>query len=109
MYVTSYFFGSIEAKYAFETNITGLTEVDFIGTILHFLVIDLSWNRNSDINLEAQLSQQTFVEQMIAISYRTKVISIPKLTPYISGHKIDSIPYINIPTEERDKLITEMR
>jgi hypothetical protein len=78
--------------------------VDFMGTIPHFLGIEFSWVFHPDGHLSVSLTQQSFAESFIdslgipSIGYSTYSRS------YQSGMSIDSLPHQNLSVPVQDQL-----
>ncbi len=65
----------------------------FHGQVSHFLGIEFTWNELPDGHLCVSLTQQSFIESLLA-SLNTSVDGISTYTsPYRSGVHIDSIPF----------------
>ena len=103
-----YFSTDKTVEKAFETKLSALTDVDFIGDVSHFLGIKFTWT-NSPSSLSVHLSQGLFVENLaynMGLDPDSK--SAPK-APYCSGLPIDSIPTTPMSTSARADLKLKMQ
>jgi len=99
-----YFSPDSAVEQCFETFLSPIGEVDFMGQVSHFLGIEFTWHHHSDGNVRVNLTQQSFTESLL------ESLGIPYnqdstfTTPYHSGISIDSIPSINMSSDDRDRL-----
>jgi hypothetical protein len=99
-----YFSESDEVKKCFETKLSHIGTVDFMGKVTHFLGIEFTWNDLPDGNLCVSLTQQSFIESLLDF-LNISVAGISTYTsPYQSGVNIDSIPCLDMAPSERDRL-----
>ena len=61
-----------------------------MGEVTHFLGMKFQWTRHPDNHISALLTQEAFSDSLIALSGLSAANST--LTPYRSGHPVDSIP-----------------
>jgi len=88
----------------FESRLSTIGSVDFMGQVTQFLGIEFTWKYSPDGCLSVSLTQQSFVEALLE-SLNIVVASTSFYTsPYRSGISINSIPHLNLPSTERDKL-----
>jgi hypothetical protein len=88
----------------FESRLSTIGSVDFMGQVTQFLGIEFTWKYSPDGCLSVSLTQQSFVEALLE-SLNIDVASTSFYTsPYRSGISINSIPHLNLPSTERDKL-----
>jgi hypothetical protein len=96
------YFSSVEKW--FETNLSTIGDVDFMGKVSHFLGIEFTWNELPDGHLCVSLTQQSFVESLLdSLNISVDVIST-YTSPYHSGVNIDSIPCQDMNSIDRDRL-----
>jgi hypothetical protein len=99
-----YFSPCDKVERQFESLLSSIGLVDFMGQVTHFLGIEFQWHFHPDGNLSVSLTQQSFIEALLDSlkipSYSTTTFS----TPYCSGISIDSIPSVSLSTSEQDKL-----
>jgi len=90
----------------FEKCLSSIGEVDFMGQVSHFLGIKFTWHRHDNGYLSVNLTQQSFTENLLEtlglLSNSTSTSTFT--TPYRLGLSIDTIPTIDMPAPERDKL-----
>jgi len=74
--------------------------------VSHFLGIKFTWHRHDNGYLSVNLTQQSFTENLLEtlglLSNSTSTSTFT--TPYRLGLSIDTIPTIDMPAPERDKL-----
>ena len=104
-----YFSESPSVEKAFEDKLTHLTDVDFLGTVTHFLGTKFTWIETPLNDLTAHLSQQAFIDNLILDANLDPDSASNTKTPYRSGLPIDSIPSVAISSTERDKLKLQMQ
>ena len=103
-----YFSTSQEVESTFESRLSSLTDVDFMGDVHHFLGIKFSWTR-SDNTLSAHLSQTAFIDNLTQeLGFDPQSSKHPK-TPYRSGLPIDSIPDETMASTTRARLKLQMQ
>jgi len=103
-----YFSESDDVEKVFETKLSALTQVDFMGQVSHFLGIRFQWRQTKE-NLQVHLSQQAFTENLIQQAGLDNQSSSTNLTPYRSGYPVDSIKNIKMNSTEKEKLEHELR
>jgi hypothetical protein len=99
-----YFSVSDEVEKAFESKLSTIGNVDFMGQVSYFLGIEFSWRHHSDRNLSVSLTQQSFAENLVESVHYTTTSTSSFVTPYHSGLAIDSIPPSTLSSSEQDKL-----
>ena len=103
-----YFSTCPEVEKDFESRLSSLTDVDFMGDVSHFLGIKFSWHRTST-NLCAHLSQSAFIDNLAEELGLDKLSTKHPKTPYRSGLPIDSIPDETVSASTRDSLKLRMQ
>jgi len=103
-----YFSESDEVEKAFEQKFGALTNVDFMGTVSHFLGIRFQY-RETQNNLMVHLSQQAFSENLLQQAGLHHDSATTNPTPYRSGYPVDKVKHIDLPPKERKKLEAELR
>jgi len=101
-----YFSTDDTVKREFEKQLGTIGNVDFIGQVSHFLVIEFSWKHHDDGNgnLSVTLTPQSFAENLVdSVNYSIASVS-GYISPYRSGLPIDSIPILQLSTSDQDKL-----
>jgi hypothetical protein len=99
-----YFSTSDAVERRFESLLSTLGNVDFMGQVSHFLGIEFTWVHHDDGHLSVSLTQLSFAEILIdSLGFTSASIST-FLTPYRSGFPIDSIPQDTMSTQEKDAL-----
>ena len=99
-----YFSLSDRVEKEFENRLSSIGEIDFMGQVSHFLGIEFTWCHHVDGNISVNLTQQSFVENLLdsfGYSYNT---TSTFTSPYRSGVSIDSIPNVDMTVPDRDKL-----
>ena len=105
MYVDDFVYCSEDpaVEHAFEAKRASLTQVDFMGTVSHFIGIKFEWTQTQD-KLSVHLSQLAFTENLIRLAGLDHSSSTTKPTPYRSGLPVDSVPEINMWARARAEL-----
>jgi hypothetical protein len=99
-----YFSVDDQVEKEFESKLSAIGNVDFMGKVLHFLGIEFGWKHHKGGNISVSLTQQSFVENLVeSVNYSTASVS-SFVSPYHSGLPIDSIPPSTLPSSEQDKL-----
>jgi len=99
-----YFSVSNKVERKFESLLSTIGEVDFMGQVSHFLGIEFSWKFHPDENLSVSLTQQSFVETLLEALNLSNLSTSSYTLPYHSGLVIDSIPHQEMSSTDRDKL-----
>jgi len=99
-----YFSVSNKVERKFESLLSTIGEVDFMGQVSHFLGIEFSWKFHPDENLSVSLTQQSFVETLLESLNLSNLSTSSYTLPYHSGLVIDSIPHQEMSSTDRDKL-----
>jgi hypothetical protein len=88
----------------FETLLSSLGNVDFMGQISHFLGIEFTWKVHSDGHLSVSLTQQSFIDTLLE-SLGISIDGVSTYTsPYQANCHIDSIPIQEMSSSDRDHL-----
>jgi hypothetical protein len=99
-----YFSSSDIVERKFESLLSSIGEVEFMGHVTQFLGIEFTWNYHSDGDLSITLPQQSFTETLIeSLNLSTASVST-FATLYQSGLAIDSIPHEVMSPADRDTL-----
>jgi hypothetical protein len=99
-----YFSASDAVETQFEKLLSSIGEVDFMGQVTHFLGIEFTWFRSSDDHLSVTLTQQSFTESLLDSLQMSSFGLSHFSTPYRSGYPIDSIPFTEMSSSDRDHL-----
>ncbi len=76
-----------------------------MGQVTHFLGIEFSWSSHPDGHLSVTLTQQSFTESLLdSLGLHHNVGLSHFSTSYCLGHPIDSIPYQDMASADRDRL-----
>lgn len=100
----NYFSVSDKVERKFESLLSTIGEVDFMGQVSHFLGIEFSWKFHPDENLSVSLTQQSFVETLLESLNLSNLSTSSYTSPYRSGLVINSIPHQEMSSTDRDKL-----
>jgi hypothetical protein len=99
-----YFSTSDAFEKQFETLLSSLGIVDFMGQVSHFLGIEFTWKFHSNGHLSVSLTQQSIIETLL----ETLGICIDGVSTYTSPYQaschIDSIPTQDMSSSNRDHL-----
>ena len=98
-----YFLCSDEVEKEFESRLSKLTTVDFMGTVQHFLGIKFQWVQ-SPSSLTVHLSQPAFTDHILQEHGLNLDSATSSRTPYRSGLPVDSIPSIDMPNDAKNTL-----
>jgi len=88
----------------FETLLSSIGDVDFMGQVSHFLGIEFTWGKLPNDELCVTLTQQSFIESLLDSLNICINSTSTYSSPYKSGVHIDSIPDIDLVSNERDQL-----
>jgi hypothetical protein len=99
-----YFSSSDAVERQFESLLSTIGSVDFMGQVSHFLAIEFTWEHHADGHLTVSLTQQSFAEDLIESLGFSSASTSTFLTPYRSGLSIDSIPHEPMSSIDRDTL-----
>jgi hypothetical protein len=99
-----YFSTSDEVERKFETLLSSIGQVNFMGQVSHFLGIEFTWEHHDDNHLTVSLTQQSFAEDLIEALGFASASTSTFLTPYRSGLPIDSIKHEEMSSTDRDSL-----
>jgi hypothetical protein len=99
-----YFSVDDQVEKEFESKLSAIGNVDFMGKVSHFLGIESGWKHHEAGNISVSLTQQLFAENLVeSVNYSTASVS-SFVSPYRSGLPIDSIPPSTLSSSEQDKL-----
>jgi len=99
-----YFSQSDEVKKQFETLLSTIGNVDFMGQVSHFLGIEFTWKHLLNGHLSVSLTQQSFTDTLLdSLGISVDCLST-YTTPYQSHFHIDSIPTQDMLAQDRDRL-----
>jgi hypothetical protein len=99
-----YFSPSDKVENYFETLLSSLGSVEFMGQVSHFLGIEFTWHHHADGNVSVNLTQQSFTESLLDSIGLSSDTTSTFTTPYRSGLSIDSIPFQQMSDDARDQL-----
>jgi hypothetical protein len=93
-----------EVEHHFESMLSKIGEVDFMGQVSHFLGIEFTWKTLPNDNLCVTLTQQLFIESLLdSLDIIIEGTSL-YTSPYQSGIHIDSITSVDLLPKVRDIL-----
>jgi hypothetical protein len=99
-----YFSVSEKVEQKFEQDISAIGSTDFMGQVGLFLGTEFTWVTHQDGHVTVSLTQQSFVENLVA----SLGIDLPGVstftTPYMAHQSIDSIPHVFMSPSDRDVL-----
>ena len=99
-----YFSKSDTVERKFESLLSTLGEVEFMGQVSYFLGIEFNWKHHSNGHLSVCLTQQSFIESLLDSLALSSASTSMFTTPYRSGLVIDSIPHKDMSFSDRDTL-----
>jgi hypothetical protein len=99
-----YFSSSDEVEKHFESLLSGIGNVDFMGPVSHFLGIEFPWKYLPNGHLTVSLTQQSFIESLLESLNITIENTSTYSSPYKSGQHIDSIPSLPMSSKDQDQL-----
>jgi hypothetical protein len=95
---------SDEVERIFESMLSSIGSVEFMGKVSLFLGIEFNWIHHDDGNLTVHLTQQSFAENLVE-SFGFDSLGLSSyLTPYRSGCSIDSVPDESMSAHDCDAL-----
>jgi hypothetical protein len=99
-----YFSSNDAVEQRFESLLSTIGDVDFMGKVTYFLGIEFTWKELSDGHLSVSLTQQSFIESLLdSLNIHLENISTYS-SPYRSGLHIDSIPHQEMSPSSHDRL-----
>jgi hypothetical protein len=99
-----YFSASDNVGHQFETLLSSIGTVDFMGKVGLFLGREFTWQEHEDGHITVSLTQQSFTEQLLDSLNISSTKLSTFLTPYRAGQSIDSIPTVEMSEQERNVL-----
>jgi hypothetical protein len=99
-----YFSASDAVEKKFESLLSTIRSVDFMGQVSLFLGTEFTWLHHSDGHITVGLTQQSFSETLIDSFGFGNFLQSTFLTPYRSGLLIDSFSLESMSSSERDEL-----
>ena len=96
-----YFSEDPEVESRFEQILKSQFNVDFMGTVNWFLGTQFDWSEHHDGALSVHLSQAAFAQNIVERHRLNNINFNPRVSPYRSGHPIDSFPSAEV--DENDK------
>jgi hypothetical protein len=99
-----YFSVSDAVEKEFETKLSSIGSVDFMGQVSLFLGTEFSWVHHPDGHVTVSLTQQSFIESLMESLNITSSKQSTFTTPYRSGKSIDSILPESLSSAVRDNL-----
>jgi hypothetical protein len=99
-----YFSTSDVVEQKFESLLSTIREVEFMGQVTQFLGIEFTWKHHPGGSLSVSLTQQSFAGTLIESLGFTTVSVCTFTTPYCSGLAIDSIPHESMSSTDWDIL-----
>jgi hypothetical protein len=100
-----YFSTSDNVEKQFESNLSTIGSVDFMGQVSMFLGTEFTWVHHDDDHVTVTLTQQSFIETLTDSLGLTSGQFSTFTSPYKSGKSIDSVPNdITLSTAARDEL-----
>ena len=99
-----YFSSSPKVESKFEHLFSQKYTVEFNSKVKHFLGIKFTNVKHSDGHVDIYMNQPKDISDLIKKAGLDKPQTLTSPTPYRSGYPVDSIPDVDMTTEERDKL-----
>jgi len=99
-----YFSPSSYVEKRFESLLSTIGNVDFMGQVSHFLGIEFTWKHLPGGHLCVSLAQQSFIDTLLDNMGIDIDSNSSFSTPYRSGYPIDSVPFIEMTSSDRDSL-----
>ena len=96
-----YFSEDPEVESLFEQILKSQFNIDFMGTVNWFLGTQFDWAEHHDGALSVHLSQAAFAQNIVERHRLHNINFNPRVSPYRSGHPIDSFPSAEV--DENDK------
>jgi hypothetical protein len=99
-----YFSASDAVERKFESLLSTLGSVDFMGQVSLFLGIEFNWIHHPDEHLSVHLTQQSFAENLVESLGFGSLDPSYYITPYRNGAPIDSVVHEQMSPSDRDAL-----
>lgn len=102
------FWSNPDVKKYFQTELSKLSKVNFMGTVSHYLGIKFQW-RQTPHRTSVSLSQEAFSNNLIEQLVLDFESASTKPTPYRSDFPFDKVKHIPMSTNERNKMKKEIQ
>jgi hypothetical protein len=99
-----YFSPSKKVEQRFESLLSTIGDIDFMGQVTHFLGIEFTWHHHLDGNVSVNLTQQSFIEVLLDNLGITITSTSTYSSPYRAGISIDTLPSSTLSSSDQDKL-----
>jgi hypothetical protein len=99
-----YFSVSDAVEKEFETHLSSIGSLDFMGQVSLFLGTEFAWVHHPDGHITVSLTQQSFIETLMESLNITSCKPSTFSTPYRSGKSIDSVIHESLSPIVRDNL-----
>jgi hypothetical protein len=99
-----YFSANDAVERKFESLLSSIGQVDFMGQVTLFLGTEFSWVFHPDGNLTVSLAQHSFIETLSDSLQIQSTHHSTFTTPYQAGISIDTIPTDNLSSVNHDEL-----
>ena len=99
-----YFSANSEVERKFEQLFGAKFNVDFSPEVTHFLGIKFTNVTHPDGHIDIYLNQPKDIADLIKKAGLHHPQTLEVKTPYRSGHPVDTIPHVEMPNSEREKL-----
>jgi len=111
LYVDDFIYFSTDptVELHFQTQLSAITGVHFMGQVSHFLGIKFLWNRSPNGSLSVHMSQEAFADHLVDLAELTNSSNSTNITPYQCGKPVDSLPTNRQDTMSQRNLQTEYR
>jgi len=77
-----YFSPDDQVEKKFKELLSTIGEVDFMGQVSHFLGIEFTWHTHADGNVSVNLTQQSFIENLLDTLGYSEYTNSAFVTPY---------------------------
>jgi hypothetical protein len=99
-----YFSASNKVERYFESSLSTIDTVEFMGQVSHFLGIEFNWIHHTNGHVSVSLTQQSFAETLVESQNLIVTGTSTFITPYRSLLPIDAIIHQDMSSSDRDKL-----
>ena len=99
-----YFSANSEVERKFEQLFGAEYTVDFSPEVKHFLGIKFTNVRHEDGHLDIYMNQPKDIADLIKKAGLDQPQTLVTSTPYRSGYPVDSVPHVDMPQQDSDKL-----
>jgi len=111
MYVDDFVYFSLddEVEHYFEMALSQKLNVDFLGEAEWFLGMKFDWVHSSNGSIQCRISQEGYAAAIVDEMGLSQADKSPLMTPFHSGFPVDTIPLVDMSSEDCAPLTAKMQ